>query len=207
MKIGIFGAGGFGHELIGPLRAANARAGQAAELVFIDDDLQRPAHLPVVPLEGMTPGDHYIVAVGDGTVREKIDNRCQAFGLLPWTYVGDFVSIGINNQWADGIVLCDYSMITANVVIGRQFQSNIYSYVAHDCVIGDYVTFAPRVNCNGNVHIEDYAYIGTGAVLRQGRPDKPLRIGRGAVVGMGAVVTKDVAPGSVVIGNPARPKS
>ena len=34
--------------------------------------------------------------------------------------------------------------------------------------------------------------------------DKPLVIGAGALVGMGAVVTRDVAPGAVVVGNPAR---
>jgi acetyltransferase-like isoleucine patch superfamily enzyme len=54
------------------------------------------------------------------------------------------------------------------------------------------------------VHVGDGAYIGTGAVLRQGTPDKPLVIGEGAVVGMGAVVTKDVAPRATVVGNPAR---
>ena len=53
--------------------------------------------------------------------------------------------------------------------------------------------------------MHDYAYIGTGAVLKQGTPDKPLVIGEGAVIGMGAVVTKDVAPYEVVVGNPAKP--
>ena len=91
--------------------------------------------------------------------------------------------------------------------IGRQFHGNFYSYVAHDCVVGDYVTFAPAVRCLGNVVIEDHAYIGTGAVLRQGTPGNPLVIGRGAVVGMGAIVTKSVPPGVTVVGNPAKPLS
>ncbi len=104
-----------------------------------------------------------------------------------------------------GAILAPFVTITSNVRIGKNFHANIYSYVAHDCVIGDFVTFAPAVRCNGNVVIEDHAYIGTGAILKQGRPDKPLVIGRGAVVGMGAVVTKDVPPGVTVVGNPARP--
>src|SRR3546814_1294848 len=94
---------------------------------------------------------------------------------------------------------------SSDLKIGLGFHANIYSYVAHDSVIGDYVTFAPGVMCNGNVMIEDHAYLGTGAIIRQGEPGRPLVIGRGAVVGMGAVVTKNVAPGATVVGNPARP--
>ena len=71
-------------------------------------------------------------------------------------------------------------------------------------MIGDFVTFAPGVKCNGNVVIEDHAYIGAGAVIKQGQPGAPLGIGHGAVVGMGAVVTKSVPAGATVVGNPAR---
>ena len=105
----------------------------------------------------------------------------------------------------EGAILTAFVTLTSNIRIGRYFQANIYSYVAHDCVIGDFVTFAPCVRCNGNVHIEDHAYIGTGAIIKQGNPGRPIRIGRGAVVGMGAVVTKDVPAGLTVVGNPARP--
>ena len=107
-------------------------------------------------------------------------------------------------ETGEGLIACDNVIFTSNIKIGKYFHANIYSYVAHDCVIGDYVTFAPRVSCNGNVHIEDHSYIGTGAIIRQGTPNKPIVIGKGAVVGMGAVVTKDVAAGTTVVGNPAR---
>ena len=89
--------------------------------------------------------------------------------------------------------------------MGLGLHLNLNSYIGHDCDIGNWVTFGPNVACNGNVIIEDHVYIGTGALIRQGTPDKPLVIGAGAVIGMGAVVTKSVPPGVTVIGNPARP--
>lgn len=49
------------------------------------------------------------------------------------------------------------------------------------------------------VHIEDDAWIGFNAAVLKG-----VRIGRGAIVAAHSVVTKDVAPGVVVAGNPAR---
>jgi acetyltransferase-like isoleucine patch superfamily enzyme len=52
----------------------------------------------------------------------------------------------------------------------------------------------------GPVVIEDDAWLGTNAVVLPG-----VRVGRGAVVGAGAVVTRDVAPFTVVAGVPARP--
>jgi acetyltransferase-like isoleucine patch superfamily enzyme len=50
----------------------------------------------------------------------------------------------------------------------------------------------------GNVIIEDNVFIGINALII-----KPITIGKGAVVGAGAVVTKDVPAGTIVGGNPA----
>jgi acetyltransferase-like isoleucine patch superfamily enzyme len=51
----------------------------------------------------------------------------------------------------------------------------------------------------GEIFIDDFAWIGTGAIILPG-----VRIGRGAVVGAGAVVSKSVGIGKIVVGNPAR---
>ncbi|OWQ94138.1 acetyltransferase [Sphingopyxis bauzanensis] len=211
--LAIYGSGGFGRELVAPARAALLRAGRnLAELAFIDDnrpagdDPHFSAAVPVLRLEDLRDGDEYIVAVGDGRLRAMLAAKCDRIGLKPFSLFAEDYIEGGEVEIGEGAVFAARTMVTASAKIGRQFQCNIYSYVAHDCVIGDFVTFAPSVCCNGNVHVQDYAYVGTGAVLKQGTADKPLVIGAGAIVGMGAVVTKDVEPGAVVVGNPAMPR-
>lgn len=201
---GIYGASGFGREVM-PLLAAMAPTDTT--LAFIDDGSSGVMNeRPIFSFDEFhaAPGEkHVCIAIADANVRQKLAERCEnaGFGMLDVhsanIQIGDHVSIG------SGSVICGFSTLTSNIKIGRYFHCNIHSYVAHDCIIGDFVTLAPGVKCNGNVHIEDHAYVGTGAILKQGTADKPLKIGRGAIVGMGAVVTKDVAPGAIVVGNPA----
>ena len=105
----------------------------------------------------------------------------------------------------EGSVLTSGCILTSNISIGVCFHANINSYIAHDCVIGDYVTFAPCVKCNGNVVIEDDVYVGTGTIIKQGKPGRPLVIGRGAKIEAGSYVTKSVPSGQTVFGSPAKP--
>lgn len=207
---GVYGASGFGREVM-PLLRSQVVDESEAECVFVDDSYAEDlvnGHKCITFeqfLSHPAKNRNVALAIGDGRIREKLSEKCEAAGVK-------FIGVKAENcvvldepRIAEGLILCGFATITSNATIGRHFHGNIYSYVAHDCVIGDFVTFAPGVKCNGNVHIEDHAYIGTGAVLRQGEPGKPLIIGAGAVVGMGAVVTRDVPPGVTVVGNPAKP--
>jgi sugar O-acyltransferase (sialic acid O-acetyltransferase NeuD family) len=148
---------------------------------------------------------YFNIAIANSSLREVIAEKCLARGARPMIIRSKSAIIYDKNDIGDAAILCANTMITSNVKIGKFFHLNIYSYVAHDCVIGDYVTFAPNVHCNGNVHVHRHAYIGSAAVIKQGTAANPLVIGEGAVIGMGAVVTRDVPPFTTVVGNPARP--
>ena len=145
------------------------------------------------------------IAIASSAVREKLATKCLANGIKPWAVTASNTVIMDEVFIDEGALLSPFVTLTSNIRIGKYFHANLYSYVEHDCIIGNYVTFAPGVKCNGNIVIEDHAYIGTGAVIKQGKPGEPLVIGRGAVVGMGAVVTKNVPAGATVVGNPAKP--
>lgn len=212
MRYAIFGLGGFGRE-IAPLAQERAarEGGKEGDVIFVDDAAGRPSvcnGLPVIGFDELCMEEHrdraIVVAIGDGRTREKVERRCAEAGLTIGSLSAVSARVLFGNEIQVGTVLCDFAMITSNAIIGKSFQANVYSYVAHDCVIGNYVTFAPRVSCNGNVHVGDYAYVGTGALFVQGKVDAPLIIGEGAIVGMGSVVTKPVEPYTLVAGVPAK---
>lgn len=181
-----------------------------ADLVFVDD------HPPATQVNGQrvftyaqwmaepASSRHVCIAIANSHIRQRLALQCAADGLGFFEVRAPNVVQMDDVQLGDGAILSPFVTLTSNIRIGQHFHANLYSYVEHDCVIGDFVTFAPGVKCNGNVVIEDHAYIGTGAVIKQGAPGAPLVIGRGAVVGMGAVVTKNVPAGTTVVGNPAR---
>lgn len=202
--VGVYGASGCGRGILPLLRSG--LDGVENRLVFIDDAPQADR----VNGNEVWTFDRFLaapatsrqaaIAIANSRVRETLDRRCIEAGVAVIGARADNIVVMDDVEIGEGALLSPFVTLTSNIRIGRCFHANLYSYVEHDCVIGDYVTFAPGVHCNGNVTIGDHAYVGSGAIIRQG-----IRIGAGATIGMGAVITKDVPEGITVVGNPARP--
>jgi|WetSurMetagenome_2_1015567.scaffolds.fasta_scaffold00344_15 acetyltransferase-like isoleucine patch superfamily enzyme len=130
--------------------------------------------------------------VGEGT---KVWNFVNMYGCTIGRdcMIGCFVEIQRGAEIGDRTRIQSHSFVCDMVRIGS------------DCFVGHGVMFindvyppqADRGSWKSTV-VEDGASIGSNATIL------PVRIGRGAIVGAGSVVTSDVPDGAIVAGNPAR---
>jgi sugar O-acyltransferase (sialic acid O-acetyltransferase NeuD family) len=210
---GIVGAGGFGREVmpLAEMMLNVTRPHADYELVFVTEQKHKEPTINdrmILTMEEFflhpAKEKYFNIAISDSKIRKRIAEYMMSKGAIP-LQVNAMNRVELDhNEIAEGAIFCPFTTVTSNAKIGKFFHANYYSYVAHDCIIGDYVTFAPSVQCNGTVIIEDDVYVGAGAVIRQGTSSRPMVIGKGAVIGMGAIVTKSVRAFETVVGNPAK---
>jgi sugar O-acyltransferase (sialic acid O-acetyltransferase NeuD family) len=208
-RVVIYGPGGFGRELVRHARHYMKDKPEIEALVFASDDAGDVGGsllgLPIISPRDFDYDDLCVLSIGSpgsAGARRRMAAKCPGFATL----ISPTAIIDEGIAFQEGSIVCDYAIFTADdkTVLGKHFHCNFHTHVGHDCVIGDFVTLAPKVSVNGGVHIGDDVYVGSGAQIRSGSVANPVRIGAGAIVGMGAVVAKDVPPGVTVVGNPAR---
>ncbi len=98
-----------------------------------------------------------------------------------------------------GCVIAPNAIVAPSAKIGNHALVNYNATVGHDTVVGRLCVIGPTAAIGGFCHLEERVYIGAGALIRE-----RLTLCEGAIVGMGAVVTRDISENIVVTGVPAR---
>lgn len=127
-----------------------------------------------------------------------------------------FAAAGSNINIESHVFVADGRYVYIGSHSGFGTGSRVYGVqMGENVIVGPHVVFLKDNHRYGDIHrpigeqgntaaslpiIEDWAWIGERAIILPGR-----RVGRGAIVGAGAVVTRDVEPFVIVAGNPARP--
>lgn len=201
------GAGGLGREALAAVRAAADP--RWAPLGFLDDNVALVGKmydgLPVLGLTGdvdLFPEAALVLCVasaadpgGRRALADRLDLHPDRYACV----VHPAASIADGTAFGPGGIFLAGTTITAPQRVGAHVVAMPHVVLTHDDHVGDFVTLATGVKLSGFVTVDQTAYLGAGSMVRQ-----LVRIGAGAVVGMGAVVLNDIAPFEVWAGNPAR---
>lgn len=154
-----------------------------------------------VLLERNAADADFVVAIGHRIARARLLERCRRAKARLAVIVHPSAVISPFARLEDGVVVMPRAVVNAGALIGRGSIVNTGAVVEHDCRVGEAVHVAPGSVICGGVEIGDRVDLGAGSVIIPGR-----RVGADAIVGAGSVIVRDVASGTTVFGNPARPK-
>lgn len=127
---------------------------------------------------------------GFGFEKDEHGNKFR-FPQIGHLIIGDDVEVGANTCIDRGAL--------SDTVIGNHTKINNLCHIAHNNQIGQNVTITGCVNVSGSNVIDDNVWIAPNASIRGF-----VHLGKSCMVGMGAVVTKDIPEGETWVGNPAR---
>ena len=207
-EIIIFGAGGFGREVLWLLRDITVLSPQDGwdPIGFADDvdlALEEICELQVLGCIEEVHDNLGLVScvcgLGEPDLKAKIIPRIRAHVrdfppiIHPSVQYSSFVGI------SGGCIVCANTILTTQVELKEFVTINLACTIGHDVIIGEFSTLAPGVNVAGGAHIGARVKLGTGAIILPG-----ISIGAGTTVGAGAVVTKDLPVNVIAVGIPAK---
>jgi len=164
--------------------------------------------LPLVDAEEMTarfpPGDYEMfVAISYAKVNQLRAEKyaaAKAAGYRLASYVSSRCTYLAEARPGDNAFILEDNTVQPFVTIGNDVTLWSGNHIGHDTIVEDHCFIASHVVVSGHVRIGSGSFVGVNATLRNG-----ITIGARSVIGAGAIIMKDTRPGSVFLGERAKP--
>jgi len=187
----IIGAGAAGLETFLILLST----GYKAEILFYDENQSIPnvindsckvIHNENTLIKQLKFDPHFVVAIGNPRIREKMTNKMIRLGGKPSTIKADNHSC-LSLIPENGSILQPGVVISTNVIIGQACMIHANTVIGHSVNIGDFVSISPLVSVIGPCSIGKYTFIGAGSVILP-----KISIGQNVIVPAGSIVNRSL---------------
>lgn len=200
-KLIIIGASGHGKVIADIALKLN----KWTSIAFLDDDESKNMSMGLNVIGKTMDAFKYkdvadfFVAIGDNTIREKVQNMLLDGKLSITTLIHPNASIGTDVEIDTGTAVMAGVVINSSTRIGKGCIINTSSNIDHDNIIEDFVHISPRVSLAGTVKVGKNNWIGTGSVISNN-----ITMCEGCQIGAGALVINSISEPGVYLGVPAR---
>ncbi len=199
IKLIIVGAGGHAKSVIDSLDTDQYEIAGFLDQNKTGDFLGRPIFGKNIQDIDRYEDYQYFICIGSNSARKMWFEKLREYGLETINIIDKTAIISPSAKIGRGNFIGKYAIINADSIIGDNNVINTKALVEHECVVGDHTHLSTNSAINGNVVVEDEVFFGSCAVCNGQR-----RIGRGAIVGSGSVIIRDVEADTTVVGVPAR---
>ncbi|MDA3867656.1 MAG: NeuD/PglB/VioB family sugar acetyltransferase [Salinivirgaceae bacterium] len=210
-KVIILGGKGNGTVIANAIKDANKRGDNEWQFAgYLNDRIQRGELLEESPVLGQLADVNTFLEQNYYFINtifriDGQDDRIELFKNLnipvdrlatfihPLSYIAPNVKIG------NGSVIMPNVSVSSGTEFGESCLVMVGATIGHDNQIGNYCHFAAQCCVGAYTTIADGVHIGLNATTREN-----ISIGRNATLGMGAVLTKNIAANEIWVGNPAK---
>jgi sugar O-acyltransferase (sialic acid O-acetyltransferase NeuD family) len=204
MKLLIYGASGLAKEVYDLIMRSMPNRWE--KIYFIDDFKDEEPFYLAERIKFSTVENQFnpnefegVVAVGEPMYRELLAGKLCKVGIKLATLIDSTAIVSPNAEIQEGVIVCEKVSIHAGVKISRGVLIQPSAIIGHDIKIGEYSVIGTNCAPGGDTVFGKKVYTGMNSTIKE-----KLTIGDEAVIGMGAVVYRDVDSGATVVGNPAR---
>jgi acetyltransferase-like isoleucine patch superfamily enzyme len=189
----ILGCGGFSREIEGLIFRNLIKRREPYDCYFAEDKDGKSATNCVLNVTEACKKRKivYVMAVGSPYLKQKwakeiwTENE-EHWKKFPLIKAGTCTILNEQSVWSgEGCILCDGTILTADIKLGEFVTLNLGVSVGHDSKIGNFSTLAPGCRISGNVKIGKLCELGTGVIVNP-KVELPAR----GIIGSGSVVVK-----------------
>ena len=204
----VVGAGGFGREVLEIFKDHNRVSKTWNILGFIDENKELHGKMvngyPVLGgLDWLRRNNSNdlgcVCAIGTCETRKRVVERLHEIGVSFYNAIHSSVIMSEFVDLGQGVIICAGSILTVDIKIGDHVHIDTNCTIAHDAVIESYCRLNPGVKINGNNHLGEGVYVGSGTTFVQ-----QVSVGSWSIIGAGAVVIEDIPEKVVAVGVPAK---